>query len=157
MTIKTKISRASVKEVEKRVDAQYLAIKAAMAELCDAFQEHSFDDMLHALTHGYTWEYWYGPFDVSDAILFIEELRLLVRVGRSPAANQEQLEERIQELFSIDTAQRLEDLLYYTVEASCNVSDKWDDHTFRVDMLFLARLIRDLLRECAKLTGHDKE
>lgn len=153
-----KISKqASVKEVEKRIDAQYKVVLECLQELCSSFEEHSFEDMIHALSESYAAEMWGGEFDLYDAIAFMDSLRLLVRVGRSATFTVEDLEERIQDILSIDTVQRLEDLMYYIFEAFSTVSDKYEDEDFLSDMLFFGREVKKLLRECAKLTGHDKE
>jgi hypothetical protein len=158
MPKRTTISKdISQKEVEKRINAQYLAVKESMAELCDLFEEDSFEDMIHGLTQGYISEFWVGGgyFDIEDAFAFLDSLRLLVRVGRSVTSTQEDLEESIHHILSIDSVQGLEDLLYFIIECSCNESHKWDDPSFRDDMFFMARQIKGMLRECAKLTGHD--
>ena len=149
--------RPSVKEVDQRIDVQYQFIQDRLQELCSSFEEHSFEDMIHALTHGYASELWGGSFQLNDAIAFMDSLRLLVRVGRSATYTREELEERIQDILSIDTVQHLEDLMYFIMEAFSTVSNKYEDDDFLSDMLFMARLTKELLRECAKLTGHDKE
>lgn len=117
--------------------------------------------MIHALTESYAAEMWGGTFELDDAIAFLDSLRLLVRVGRSATFTMEDLEERIQDTITsvseIDSVQRLEDLMYYIFEAFSTVSNKYEDEHFLSDMLFLGREVKELLRQSAKLTGHDKE
>ena len=153
-----KISKqASVKEVSQCTDAQYKVVLECLQELCSSFEEHSFEDMIHSLTESYAAEMWGGDFDLYDAIAFLDSLRLLVRVGRSATFTMEDLEERIQDILSIDSVQRLEDLMYYIFEAFSTVSNKYEEDDFLCDMLFLGRELKELLRQSAKLTGYDKE
>ena len=150
-------NQASVKEVEKRTHAQYLVVLECIKQIHhSSFPAPQFDDMLHDLSHGYASEMWEGEFEVDDAIAFTDSLKLLVRSGQTPI-KKEELEERIQEILSIDTIQRLEDLLYFMMECFSTVSDKYKEGDLLPDMFFFGRIIKELLRECAKLTGHDKE
>ncbi|MBK8737642.1 MAG: hypothetical protein IPL98_17715 [Saprospiraceae bacterium] len=157
MTNSKKISRnISQREVEKRVDAQYEVIQRLMRDFCLNYDEHCFDDRLHVLTHGYTADI-FGEEDIIEAMNFIDALRLLVRAGRAEPQSRDEMEERINNILCIDSGRNLEDLLYKILEASCMEDSDWENAEFTTDMFFMARMIKELLRECAKLTGHDKE